>query len=337
MHHEHMCLFWMTGRKLLIFQQYGESKGWQSSIVFSFFIQKSFQIDELDNANVLMRGSFGRLNRGASTLVVTYPDAICEKWLLDITSRKIPLKCGWERRYPWNLSQSFCFITILRMWFRCSGRRIFCSWRNSGHLFIRFWTSLSHRIFWWWCGEHPTLIPLPAFGAVDESHYHNAERAEKLLEESFLWFHPPSAVVWFKDMSAALSYLEQQFNKTKEQICKQKLIHQKIWIWFWYEWRTCFKAGEISCSRICRRFYYPNGESFHLTLLPQPSFNKNFNLLIENLQKNQEQGIKIFCSWILPTDRTIVCHLRRPRKKKKIAFRIRWNSQHCIYPCMKDL
>ena len=41
-----------------------------------------------------------------------------------------------------------------------------------------------------------------------------------------------------------------------------------------------------------RRFYYSTGDSFSFSISTQPSFDKNFNLLIGNLQKNQEQGIK---------------------------------------------
>lgn len=49
-------------------------------LYFPSSYKKSFQIEELDNANVLMRAEvLGRLNRGSNTLVVTYPDAICEK------------------------------------------------------------------------------------------------------------------------------------------------------------------------------------------------------------------------------------------------------------------
>lgn len=49
-------------------------------LYFPSSYKKPFQIEELDNANVLMRAEvLGRLNRGSNTLVVTYPDAICEK------------------------------------------------------------------------------------------------------------------------------------------------------------------------------------------------------------------------------------------------------------------
>src|SRR5690606_29952715 len=45
------------------------------------------------------------------------------------------------------------------------------------------------------------------------------------------------------------------------------------------------------------KFYLPSQKTFQLEIKPQPSFNKNFNLLIANLIENERNGIlNIICS-----------------------------------------
>ncbi|HNP47601.1 MAG TPA: transcription-repair coupling factor [Bacteroidia bacterium] len=268
-------------------------------LYFPSSYKKSFQIDELDNANVLMRAEvLGRLNRGASTLVVTYPDAICEK----VVTRHNLEKNSIEMRVGEKISVEFITEFLLHHDFENVD---FVA--QAGEFSVRggivdiysFAFELPYRIEFFGDDVESirTFDPGSQLSVQSMNHITIMPNVQKkLLEESrssFFDFIPPSAVVWFKDMSAALSYLEQQFNKTKEQILQTKTHSPE-------DLNLVFDTNEELVSRLekfpvvefGRRFYYPNGESFSFNITPQPSFNKNFNLLIENLQKNQEQGIK---------------------------------------------
>ena len=119
---------------------------------------------------------------------------------------------------------------------------------------------------------------------------------KKLMEESrssFFDFIPSSAVVWFKDMNAAIAYIEQQLEKVKENIRETKTYSpDDLNLIFDSREELLGRLEKFPVVEFGRRFYYSTGESFSFSISPQPSFNKNFNLLIGNLQKNQEQGIK---------------------------------------------
>ena len=113
---------------------------------------------------------------------------------------------------------------------------------------------------------------------------------KKLVEDSrasFFDFIPPSAVVWFKDMSAAVAYIEQQIEKVKESIRETKTYSpDDLNLIFDTPSELLNRFEKFPVVEFGRRFYYTSGESFSFHISPQPSFNKNFGLLISNLQKN---------------------------------------------------
>ena len=209
MHHwTHVfCSEWPGGSCLFSQQQRRNLKADNPPLYFPSSYKKWFQIDELDMPMCWCAEVLGRLNRGLPLWFVTYRMPFAKKWLLD-NLEKFPLKMRVGEKISVEF-RSFCFITILRMWISLLRRENF-SVRGgiSGHLFIRFWTSIIEFF-----GDDVESIGLwsrlPAFGAVDESHYSCAERAEKLLEKVvssfFLISSLRPAVVWFQRYECPLS------------------------------------------------------------------------------------------------------------------------------------
>ena len=268
-------------------------------LYFPSSYKKSFQIEELDNANVLMRAEvLGRLNRGSNTLVVTYPDAISEK----VVTRHNLEKNSIEMRVGEKISVEFITEFLLHHEFENVD---FVA--QAGEFSVRggivdifsFAFELPYRIEFY--GDEVesirTFDPGTQLSVQAMNHITIMPNVQKKLVEdsraSFFDFIPPSAVVWFKDMSAAVAYIEQQIEKVKESIRETKTYSpDDLNLIFDTPSELLNRFEKFPVVEFGRRFYYTSGESFSFHISPQPSFNKNFGLLISNLQKNQEQGIK---------------------------------------------
>ncbi|MBN1158887.1 MAG: transcription-repair coupling factor [Bacteroidales bacterium] len=104
----------------------------------------------------------------------------------------------------------------------------------------------------------------------------------------------PSATLWINNISFVAGLLDKIF----EQVCAPKTIQEDVvqiekWQLFtgdsFLQRIASFQSVELSSQ--C---YYPDALQMDYRILPQPSFNKNFNLLAENLAEQLNQGYKLF-------------------------------------------
>ena len=122
----------------------------------------------------------------------------------------------------------------------------------------------------------------------------------KLLEESresLLEYVPNNTKIWFKDYKQTLDVLQQYFDKASQsfqEILKTtqqtKVVLEPEML---FETPESFKKGLEKYLKVefGNRFYLKVNQEFEYQAKPQPSFNKNFDLIAENLSSNQEAGL----------------------------------------------
>ncbi|NOX45556.1 MAG: transcription-repair coupling factor [Chlorobi bacterium] len=110
----------------------------------------------------------------------------------------------------------------------------------------------------------------------------------------FLSFLPESVVLWMDDLKFTSERIALEFDKGKqlfENKTEAKLVFPPQD--FFCDKEEFLKTMEgFSLVEFGRQFYFEADEEIHFDQNPQPSFNKNFDLLIADLTKNTNLGIK---------------------------------------------
>ncbi|SDR69475.1 transcription-repair coupling factor [Formosa sp. Hel1_31_208] len=260
--------------------------------------RRPYQIEETDNANVLLRSEvLNRINsRKKPALIVTYPDALFEKVVTRRELEKNTLKIG--------VSDKLSIDFVNEILFEYQFKRVdFVT--EPGEFSVRGGIvdvfSFSH--------DEPYRIEF--FGDdVDSIRTFDVETqlsteqikkisiipnvANKFLEEnrqSFLKYIAQKTVVFTKNSDLLFSRIDDNFLKAEEAFktlsselkhsepeelfCNSKLLKQQL---------LDFSLVEFGTSNLFSK------ETFQFNTIPQPSFNKQFNLLIEDLNTNHKKG-----------------------------------------------
>ena len=276
--------------------------------------KRPYHYEEIENANVLMRAEIlNKLNVTAADnlLIVTYPEALFEKVInkRSLLSNTFTVKVG-ER-----LDAQFLREFLLGYDFEINDFVY-----EAGQFSVRGGII---DVFSY-ASEHPYRIEL--FGdEVESIRSFNPDtqlsvesvrqvniipdiQSKLTLEtrESFLSFLPSNALLWFKDVELTLEVIEQCFEKAEQAFVNAKsgdiqLIQEPDEI---FETRRGFlnQIKTFKTVEFGKRFYFKmSGEQsgassenktqpvIHLSK-PQPSFNKDFKRLIDDLGERQQQG-----------------------------------------------
>lgn len=273
--------------------------------------KRPYHYEEIENANVLMRAEIlNKLNvtTADNLLIVTYPEALFEKVInkRSLLSNTFTVKVG-ER-----LDAQFLREFLLGYDFEINDFVY-----EAGQFSVRGGII---DVFSY-ASEHPYRIEL--FGdEVESIRSFNPDtqlsvesvkqvniipdiQSKLTLEtrESFLSFLPSNALLWFKDVELTLEVIEQCFEKAEEAFVNVKsgdiqLVADPSEI---FETRRGFlnQIKNFKTVEFGKRFYSPfspKGENNDLPLRgvwgakPQPSFNKDFKRLIDDLGDRQQQG-----------------------------------------------
>ncbi len=268
--------------------------------------RRPYQIEETDNANVLLRSEvLNRINsRKKPAFIVTYPEALFEKVVtrkeLERNTLKIAINDQLsidfvnEVLFEYNFKRTD-FVTEPGEFSVRGGILDVFSFSNDEPYRIEFFGDDvdSIRTF-----DVETQLSLEQVKKV--SIIPNVEN--KMIDEnreSFLKYIASKTVVFLKNEELFSSAIDNLFKKAtdtfneidseikrakpSELFCTSELLKKQLEDFT----EVHIKNGSVSDS---------TSISFHTK--PQPSFNKQFNLLIENLNENTENGFKnyIFCS-----------------------------------------
>jgi transcription-repair coupling factor (superfamily II helicase) len=264
--------------------------------------KRPYQYEEVDNANVLMRGEIlNKLNvtKPGPIQIVTYPEALFEKVISkrSLKANTFPVKVGEK------LDPSFLTEFLLSYDFEITDF-VF----EAGQFSVRGGI-LDVFSF---ANEHPFRIELfgdevESIRSFDPDTQLSIESAKQInivpdiqqklsheTLESFLDFFHSDAVLWFKDVELTLEVIERCFEKAEKTL--QEVTGGGIQIVANPQDRFETRRGllnqikKFKTLEFGKRFYFKTESKHPYLAKPQPSFNKDFKRLLDDLSQNQSKG-----------------------------------------------
>jgi transcription-repair coupling factor (superfamily II helicase) len=269
--------------------------------------RRPYQIEDTDNANVLLRAEvLNRINsRKKPAVIVTYPEALFEKVVTRRDLDKNTLKV--------SVGDKISIDFINEVLFEYEFKRVdFIT--EPGEFSVRggivdvfsFSNDNPYRIEFF--GDEVESIR-----SFDVSTQLSLEKQNKITiipnvenkvfqenRESFLDYISEKTVLFIQNTEDLFSQLDKQFARAEEAFEKlskdikhatpdQLFLNQKTFI----KRALDFSIVELSPTPI-----FKIAKKFEFHIQPQPSFNKQFDLLLNNLSENQFNGYKnyLFCS-----------------------------------------
>ena len=268
--------------------------------------RRPYQIEETDNANVLLRAEvLNRINsRKKPAIIVTYPDALFEKVVTRKELDRSTLKISVED----ELSIDFVNEVLFEYKFK---RVDFVT--EPGEFSVRggiidvfsFSNDEPYRIEFF--GDEVDSIR-----SFDVETQLSTDKVKKIsvmpnvenkhldeIRDSFLKYISEKTVVFVKNLDLLTAQTDKLFSKAEEAFNKlsEDVKHS--------EPKELFCDGQLiksqlelfSVVELSNQTYLEAQKSIEFQTKPQPSFNKQFDLLIDNLIENQENGYTnyIFC------------------------------------------
>ena len=268
--------------------------------------RRPYQIEDTDNASVLLRAEvLNRINsRKKPALIVSYPEALFEKVVTRKELDKNTLKVAVGDQVSIDFINEVLFeyefkrvdfITEPGEFSVRGGILDVFSFSNENPFRIEFFGNEvdSIRTF-----DVETQLSIEKQKKITiipnvENKFFQENR------ESFLNYINEKTVLLIQNTDLLFSKLDQLFGRAKEifgtmdatvnHIAPEELfLNQEAFI---------KKALEFTIAELGSKAIFRTQKTFEFHILPQPSFNKQFDLLLNNLNDNQQNGNKnyIFC------------------------------------------
>ncbi len=281
-------------------------------LIFPMSYKRPYELDEIENANILMRTEvLNRLsNKTSPELIVTYPEALAEKVInkrsLAQNTFSVKLKEKLDINFLEEFLHSYDFEKTDFVY-------------EAGQFAIRGGIIDIFSFAY----EYPYRIELfgdevDSIRTFDPGSQLSVENLENVNiipniqsklshdeRQSFFEFIPQSTKLWFKDYQLTHDVVQKTFEKAGESF--NKIIQQsstqiistpgKL-----FDDGFAFKSHTQNFTLIefGMRFILPESKTFQFQSAPQPSFNKNFELLTKDLYDHQIQGYHNFITADIP-------------------------------------
>ncbi|MEN2280788.1 transcription-repair coupling factor [Algoriphagus sp. SE2] len=276
----------------------------EDHMIFPSSFKRAYQYEEVDNANVLLRSEI--LNqvleaKSSSKVIISYPEALYER----VINKRSLLENTFTASVGESVDMEFVAEILTSYDFEKTDFVY-----EPGQFAIRGGI-LDVFSF---SNEHPYRLEL--FGKEIESirtfdpesqlSISSVDKISlipnvqtKLLQEvrqSFLSFLPDDCKIWHKDYQLTLDVMDECFHKAEQAfgvIAKQtqtdKLMLKPADL---FEKGKDFANLAKTHSQIefGKQFYLKGAKQFKWESQPQPSFNKNFDLLVSNFAENEKRG-----------------------------------------------
>ena len=269
--------------------------------------RRPYQIEETDNANILLRAEvLNRINsRKKPAIIVSYVDAIFEKvvtrreleknTLKLAVSDKISIDFINETLFEYNFKR-VDFVTEPGEFSVRGGIVDVFSFSNDHPYRIEFFGNEVDSIRSFDVETQLSVEKLKKISIIP-----NVEN--KLLQEnreSFLEYINEKTVLFIQNTEALGQQLNKLFEKAHEAFGKlsSDLKHAKPEELFLNEQQFLHKALDFSIVELHNKPLFKSDKKFEFHIQPQPSFNKQFDLLLNNLGDNHANNITnyLFCS-----------------------------------------
>ncbi|MDQ3535633.1 MAG: transcription-repair coupling factor [Bacteroidota bacterium] len=274
-------------------------------LLFPTSYKRPYLFDETENANILMRAEI--LNRISNkeykgALIITYPQALTEKVI-----NKRSLK---ENTFSAKTGEKVDIEFVSELLTTYDFERTDFVY-EAGQFAIRggiidvysFSNELPYRLELFG-NEIESIRTFDPITQLSKERINYIDiipniqtRLSHVEQQSFLEFLPKNTKIWVKDYQLTLDVIEDHYQKAHESFTKTLKSGGNVQIVM--EPEVLFETAEnfknqlknFQILEFGNRFYNQTDKIFDFKAEPQPSFNKNFELIASNLIENQESAL----------------------------------------------
>jgi transcription-repair coupling factor (superfamily II helicase) len=269
--------------------------------------RRPYQIEETENANVLLRSEvLNRINsRQKPAIIVSYPEAVFEKVVTKKELEKNTLKISVGDQVSIDFINEVLFeyefkrvdfITEPGEFSVRGGILDVFSFSNDNPYRIEFFGNEVDSIRTFDVESQLSIEKQQKISIIP-----NFEN--KLLQEnriSFLDYINPKTTIFIQNTDLSLTQLDKLFGKAEEAFDKlnKDIKHASPAQLFLNQKEFLKQALNFSVVELATKPLFKTTETFEFHIQPQPAFNKQFDLLLNNLKDNQEHNYQnyLFCS-----------------------------------------
>ncbi|BDB56384.1 transcription-repair coupling factor [Flavobacterium ammonificans] len=281
--------------------------GDQDVLFYPASFRRPYQIEETDNANVLLRAEvLNRINsRKKPAIIVSYPEALFEKVVTRKELDKNTLKVAVGDQISIDFINEVLFeyefkrvdfITEPGEFSVRGGIVDVFSFSNDNPYRIEFFGNEVDSIRTFDIATQLSLEQQKKIAIIPnvENKFFQENR------ESFLDYISEKTVLFIQNTEGFLSQLDKQFAKAEEAFDKlsKDIKHATPEQLFLNQEQFTKRALDFSVVELASKAIFKTTKKFEFHIQPQPSFNKQFDLLLNNLNDNHFNGYKnyLFCS-----------------------------------------
>lgn len=275
-------------------------------LIFPSSYRKPFEFTQPDSGNVLMRAEV--LNELIHSteygkVIVTYPEALAERVINRDSLEKNTLEIGISNKLSIEFINEFLIeYDFERVDFVYEPGQF--SIRGGIVDIFSFSHDLPYRIEFF--GDFVESIR--TFQIEDQLSQEHVKTItivpnvqSKFLTEhniSLLEYIDPNTSIWFKDVQFTLDILKTGYKKATD-LWRGLSLADKHQNQEWIDPKFNFTEDKLLADQLRdfaivefgKQFFYPAGKIIEFDTKPQPSFNKDFNLLIHNIRQNEAQKL----------------------------------------------
>jgi transcription-repair coupling factor (superfamily II helicase) len=306
LNHRNMVFILPDREEANYFQADLESLMDKAALIFPSSYRKPFDFTQTDSANVLMRAEvLNEINHatGYGNLIITYPEALAEKVIDRNSLQKNTLEIAINNKLSIEFINEFLIdYDFERTDFVYEPGQF--SVRGGIVDIFSFSHDLPYRIEFF--GDHiETIRTFEIESQLSVTQVKSITivpnvQAKFLTESniSLLEFIDKDAIIWFKDVEFTLDIIKAGYKKSTE-LWRALSGLQKQQNPEWIDPKFAFTDQKMIADQLNdfpvvefgKQFFYHATQTIHFDIKPQPSFNKDFNLLIHNIKQTEAQKI----------------------------------------------
>jgi transcription-repair coupling factor (superfamily II helicase) len=276
-------------------------------LFFPSSFRKSFEFTLVDSSNVLQRAEvLNELNHSAEygKIIVTYPEALAEKVIDRSALEKNTLEIAVGNKLSIDFINEFLIeYDFERVDFVYEPGQF--SIRGGIVDIFSFSHDLPYRIEFF----ADYIESIRTFEIEDQLSVEQVKSITVVpnVQSKFLTDHNISlleyidqdTIIWFKDVEFTFDVVKSGYKKAVEYwkaLSSEDKQQNPHWIDpkfnFTDEKMLADQLRDFDILEFGKQFYYQADETIHFDIKPQPSFNKDFSLLIHNFKENEKSGLE---------------------------------------------
>lgn len=275
--------------------------GDNSALYYPASYKKAYDVEDIDNANVLLRAeALNKINNAPNPLViVTYPEALLEKVVtrsqLTTNTLKVTINTKLSIDFVSELLFEYSFERVDFVYepgqFSVRGGIVdIFSFSNNLPYRVEFFGDDVESIRTFNPETQLSVEPLVSINIIPNIQ----NSALMQTRESFLNYIPADTTIWTESYSYATQIVKGEFEKAEKIYAElnQTLKHAKPDELYLTQKEFEAQTQNRNIVEFGPNSHFPSAQKVNFNSSPQPHFNKNFDLLAKQMLENADLGYK---------------------------------------------